>query len=128
MTSFVLENTARSALADAFTTLLGAAATIEFQTAANAEVATISFNNPAFGSAVNGVITADVDPALSDTNATGNASPMTKFLLKTGGTTLQATGDVAVSSATINFSGGVTVGAGDTVTLTSFTVTVPAGT
>jgi hypothetical protein len=125
MASFVLETAMRNALADAFDTQVGTTATLEFQTVGSTEVATLSLSNPAFGASSTGVITLAGVP-LSDTDAAGGT--MTKFVIKAAGTTIQCTGDVATSSASINFAGGTTVGAGDTVTLTAFTVTVPAGT
>jgi hypothetical protein len=51
---------------------------------------------------------------------------MSKFFIKSAGTTTQITGAVATSGSDINFPGGLTVGVGDTVTLTSFTITCPA--
>jgi hypothetical protein len=108
-------------LADAVDTAVGAAGTLEFATSADAEVATLTLANPAFGDAVNKVITLDTDPVLQDTNA--NAGTMAKFFIKNAGTTTVVTGTVGVSGEAINFSGGVVVEAGDTVELTSFTIT-----
>ncbi len=113
----------RDAIADAVDTRIGAAATIEFQTSGDVEVATLTLSNPAFGASSTGVITLSGVP-LSDTNATGGT--MAKFRIKSGGTTTEITGTVSTSGADINFAGGLTVGAGDTVTLTAFTITCPA--
>lgn len=121
--ALTLENTMRSAIADAVDTLVGTSATMEFQTSGDVEVATLTLGNPAFGAASNGVITLSGTP-LSDTSATGGV--MAKFRIKSGGTTNQIAGTVSTTGADINFAGGVTVGVGDTVTLTSFTITCPA--
>lgn len=121
--ALTLETTMRNAIADAVDTLVGTSATLEFQTAASAEVATLTLGNPAFGAAATGVITLSGTP-LSDTSAT--AGTMSKFVIKSGGTTIQLTGTVNTTGGDINFPGGLTVGSGDTVTLTSFTITCPA--
>jgi hypothetical protein len=121
--ALTLATTMRDAIADAVDTLIGTTATLEFQTAASAEVATITLGNPAFGASSTGTITMTGQP-LSDTSATGGV--MTKFVIKSGGSTIQITGTVSTTGADINFAGGTTVGAGDTVTLTSFTITCPA--
>ena len=121
--ALTLATTMRDAIADAVDTRIGTTATLEFQTAASAEVATITLGNPAFGASSTGTITMTGQP-LSDTTATGGV--MTKFVIKSGGTTTEITGTVSTSAADINFAGGTTVGAGDTVTLTSFTITCPA--
>ncbi len=123
--ALTLATTMRDAIADQVDTTIGTTATMEFQTAASAEVATIALANPAFGSSSTGTITLGGVP-LSDTSATGSASPVTKFVIKSGGTTTQITGTVGTTGENINFPGGVTFGAGDTVTLTSFTITCPA--
>ena len=121
--ALTLATTMRDAIADAVDTLIGTTATLEFQTAASAEVATITLGSPAFGASSTGTITRTGQP-LSDTTATGGV--MTKFVIKSGGSTIQITGTVSTSAADINFAGGTTVGTGDTVTLTSFTITCPA--
>src|SRR5262245_15173409 len=62
----------RNALADAVVDLIDAGAgagTLVFQTSGNAEVATLTFSDPAFGSAVNGTATAA--PISGDSSATG---------------------------------------------------------
>ena len=112
--------TLASTLADAVDTAVGAAGTLEFQTSGNAEVATLTLQNPAFDAATAGLITLEGVP-LSDTDA--SAGTMAKFVLKNAGTTVVVTGTVGVSGEAINFSGGVAVEAGDTVELTSFTIT-----
>lgn len=117
-----LATTMRDAIADAVDTLVGTSATLEFQTSGDAEVATLTLGNPAFGASSSGVITLSGTP-LSDTDATGGT--MAKFVIKSAGTTTQITGTVGTSAEDINFAGGVAVTAGDTVQLTSFTITCP---
>jgi hypothetical protein len=121
--ALTLATAMRNAIADAVDTQIGTTATIEFATSVDVEVATISLSNPAFGAASSGVITLSGVP-LSDTSAAGGT--MSKFFIKSAGTTTQITGAVATSGSDINFPGGLTVGVGDTVTLTSFTITCPA--
>lgn len=121
--ALTLADTCRNAILDAVDTLIGTTGTLEFQTAASAEVATLTLGNPAFGAAGSGTMALSGTP-LSDTSAT--AGTMSKFVLKTGGSTIQITGTVSTSGADINFAGGVTVGGGDTVTLTSFSLSCPA--
>ena len=84
-------------------------------------MATLSFANPAFGASSSGVITADT--ITSDTNATGNASPVATATLQTGAGTVVVHCAVAASASDINLSGGLTVGAGDTVACSSLTYT-----
>ena len=108
-------------LADAVDTAVGAAGTLEFATSGNAEVATLTLANPAFGPADAKAIELDTDPVLQDTNA--NAGTMAKFFIKNAGTTTVVEGTVGTSGEAINFAGGVVVEEGDTVELTSFTIT-----
>jgi hypothetical protein len=100
----------------------GTAATLEFQTSGNAEVATLTLGDPAFGASSTGVITLAGTP-LSDTDAT--AGTMAKFVIKVD-STAAITGTVGTTGSDINFSGGVVVENGDTVQLTSLTITCPA--
>lgn len=122
--ALTLGSALRDAIADAVDDYIngGTAATLEFQTSGDIEVATLTLGDPAFGAASSAVITLAGTP-LSDTNATGGT--MAKFVIKRD-STVALTGTVSTSGADINFAGGVTVGAGDTVTLTSFTITCPA--
>lgn len=120
---------ARNTLADAITTLIdtgaGTEGTLEFQTAASAEVATIDFSATSFGAASGG--TATVNATVDDTNATGSASAVTKYIVKD-----QDGAEVYQGSATITSGGGdieltaVIIGAGSTVTLTSYTYSASA--
>lgn len=120
--ALTLATTMKNAIADQVDTTVGTTATLEFQTSGDVEVATLTLGNPAFGAASSGTITLSGTP-ISDTNATGGT--MAKFVIKSGGTTVQITGTVGTSGSDINFAGGLTVGAGDTVTLTSLTITCP---
>lgn len=120
--AITLENNARSAACDAVVDLLDGG-TIEFQTAGNAEVATLTFGTPAFGAASNGVATANA--ITSDTDATGGT--ITKAVFKTS-----AAAAVFTASVTATSGGGdielssVAIGAGDTVSMSAYTHTQPA--
>lgn len=101
----------------------GGAGTLEFQTSGNVQVATLTFNATAFGSASSGVATANA--ITSDTNATGGTIAKAR-IKKNGGTeilncSVTATGgggDITLSS--------VSVSAGQTVAVSSLTYTAPA--
>lgn len=121
--ALVKTNAVLTSQADAITALIDVGSpngTLEFQTAANDEVATINFGATSFGGAVNGLATANA--TVADSSATGNASPITKFVIKDGNGL-----EVYRGTATITSGGGdieltaVIVGAGSTVTLTSYT-------
>ena len=96
---------------------------LEFQTAASASVATLTFANPAFGAASNGTATAGA--IVSDTNADGgtiakaewrNAALTAKVLCSV--TATGGGGDIELSS--------VVVSAGQTVSMSSLTYSAPA--
>lgn len=77
--------------------------------------ATLTFSATAFGAS--GAVVAgraDADAITSDTNATGNASPVAYATLETGAGTVVVHCEVAASSD-ISMTGGLTIGAGDTV-------------
>ena len=118
--AITLETNARNAAAEAVGTLLNGG-TIEFQTSADAEVATIGLAATAFGSASDGTITANTMTA--DSDVTGGTT--TKFVAKTSGGAAVFGGTVGTSGADINLTD-VTFGAGGTLTLTAFTYTQPA--
>jgi hypothetical protein len=122
----ILEAATRSAACDAIVDLIdaGGAGTLVFETAGDVAVATITLSATAFGAAASGVATLAGTP-LSDTNATGNASPVAQASFFSGAATKILECSVAVSGSDINLSS-LTVGAGDTVTLSSLTLTVPA--
>lgn len=116
----------RNTVADLVDSTLSTAAKLVFRLTGTAAspgtaVATLSMANPAFGAASSGTITADT--ITSDTNATGNASPVATATLETGGGTVVVHCAVAASASDINMSGGLTVGAGDTVSCSSLTYT-----
>lgn len=82
-------------------------------------VATLTFATPAFGASSSGTATAGT--IASDTNATGNASPVAYATLETSGGTVAIHCEVAASASDINMSNGLTVAAGDTVSCSSLT-------
>ena len=83
--------------------------------------ATLTLSATAFGAATSGVATAAA--ITSDTNATGNASPVATATLETGAGVVKTHCAVAASGSDINLSGGLTIGAGDTVSCSSLTYT-----
>lgn len=122
----ILETVMRNALADAFdarVNLNASPAYMRLETAADAEVATITFQDPAFGAASGGVITLLGVP-LEDTTATGGT--VAQGSIYDGGAAKLAEAAAATSGQPITMSS-LVVGVGETVTLTALTVTVPAG-
>lgn len=87
-------------------------------------VATLPLSATAFGSSSSGTATAA--SITSDTNATGNASPVATATLQTGAGTVKVHCAVAASGSDINMTGGLTIGAGDTVSCSSLTYSAPA--
>lgn len=87
--------------------------------AAGAIAATLTFATPAFGSSSAGVATAGA--IASDTNAAGNASPVSHATLQTSADVVAITCQVAASASDINMTGGLTIGAGDTVSCSALT-------
>ena len=114
----------RNVLADAVVDLLDAGAgagTLVFQTSGAAEVATLTFSDPAFGSGSAGTATAS---AITDqTNATGGTTD--RFVAQDSNAVSVFLGSVATSGADINLSS-VVIGSGDTVSVTSLTYSAPA--
>jgi hypothetical protein len=84
-------------------------------------VATLTMATPAFGASSSGTATAGT--ITSDTNATGNASPVAFATLQTSGGTVHIHCAVAASASDINMTNGLTVAAGDTVSCSSLTYT-----
>ena len=82
-------------------------------------VATLVMATPAFGASSSGTATAGA--IASDTNATGNASPVSKASLQTSADVLAIYCDVAASASDINMTNGLTVASGDTVSCSSLT-------
>ena len=118
----------RNTLADAVTTALGSTPHLKFRLtgtvgAPGTIVANLVFSATPFGAASSGTITANA--ITSDTNATGNASPVANATLDNGATPLVHCA-VAASASDINMTGGLTIGAGDTVSCSSLTYTAPA--
>jgi len=118
---------ARNAATDAVTALIGVSGNLVFRispstvSAPGTAVATLPLSATAFGAASSGTATANA--ITSDTNATGNASPVAFATLQTSGGTVVIQCAVAASGSDINMSGGLTVAAGDTVSCTSLTYT-----
>lgn len=116
----------RTTVADLVTSTLSTTAKLKFRLTGTAAapgtaVATLSMSNPVAPGAAAGVIT--FSAITSDTNATGNASPVATATLETGGGTVVVHCAVAASASDINMSGGLTIGAGDTVSCSSLTYT-----
>ena len=118
--AITLQDNARNAACDAIAALHDGG-TLEFQTSADAEVATVTFSATAFGAAASGVATANAITA--DSDATGGTT--TKFVTKTSGAAVILGGTVGTSGTDIVIDN-TTIEAGVTVDLTSFTITVPA--
>ena len=87
-------------------------------------VATLTLSDPC-GTVSNGVLT--FSSITSDTNATGNASPIATATLQTSADSVQVHCAVSTSGSDINIGGsGLTVAAGATVSCSSLTYTAPA--
>jgi hypothetical protein len=119
-----LSTKARNAACDAVVDLMdegAGAGKLVFRTSGDAEVATLTFSDPAFGAAATGVATASA--ITSDTSATGGTT--TKATLEDSDAEVMLTATVATSAADINLSS-TTIGVGDTVAVSALTVTCPA--
>jgi hypothetical protein len=119
-----LSTSARNAACDAVVDLIDAGAgagALIFRTSGDAEVATLTFSDPAFGNASSGVATAN--SITSDTSATGGTT--TKATLEDSDANVVLTATVSTSGADINLSS-TSIGSGDTVSISSLTVTMPA--
>ena len=118
--------TAKNAATDAVTALIGTSGNLKFRLSGTigspgTAVATLPLSATAFAAAVAGTATANA--ISSDTNATGNASPVATASLETSGGTLVIHCAVAASASDINMSNGLTVNSGDTVSCSSLTYT-----
>ena len=118
---------ARNAATDAVTALIGASGNLVFRispstvAAPGTAVATLPLSATAFGAASSGTATANA--ITSDTNATGNASPVAFATLQTSVGTVVIQCAVAASGSDINMTNGLVVAAGDTVSCSSLTYT-----
>ena len=121
---------ARNAATDAVTALIGANGRLAFRlsgtvSAPGTVVALLPLSATAFAAAVSGTATANA--ITSDTNATGNASPVATATLQTNAGTVVIHCAVAASASDINMTNGLTVAAGDTVSCSSLTYTALNG-
>lgn len=115
----------RNALAEKVRDLIDggvAAGTIEFQTSAGVEVATLTFSDPSFGSAASGVITAA--SITDDTDATGGTIAKAVFKDSAGTAVLTCSVTATDGGGDIELSA-IIITAGQTVGLTSLTYTAP---
>lgn len=117
---------ARNAATDAVIALIGANGRLAFRlsgtvSAPGTVVALLPLSATAFAAAVSGTATANA--ISSDTNATGNASPVATATLQTNGGTVVIHCQVAASGSDINMTNGLTVASGDTVSCSSLTYT-----
>jgi len=118
---------ARNAATDAVTALISTSGNLVFRispstvSAPGTAVATLPLSATAFGAASSGTATANA--ITSDTNATGNASPVAFATLQTSGGTVVIQCAVAASGSDINMTNGLTVASGDTVSCSSLTYT-----
>lgn len=120
-------STARDAATNAVVDLLdGAGSKLIFRVGGTigspgTAAATLTCATPAFGASSSGTATAGA--IASDTNAAGNASPVSKASLQTSADTLHIYCDVAASGSDINLTNGLTIASGDTVSCSSLTYT-----
>jgi len=103
------------------------AGTIVIRTAAEAEVARLTFSDPAFGSAAAGVATASA--ITNDSDAAGSASPCTIFTVEDSDLTEIWRGAVAESGSDLNIDdgtpgGGVVIDVNAVVSISSITFTI----
>ncbi len=120
-------STARDAATNAVVDLLdGAGSQLHFRVGGTigspgASAAALTMATPAFGASSSGTATAGA--ITTNTNVTGNASPVSTFSLQTSGGTLHIYGAVAASGSDINMTNGLTLASGDTVSCSSLTYT-----
>jgi len=118
----VLQNILANAIEAEISTGAGTS-NLTFETSGDSEVATIDFQNPAFGSATAGVITL-LGVTLSDSSATGGTTVQASIFDRDG--TKQCELTVGTSGTEIIISSTV-IAATDQVDLTALTITVPTG-
>ena len=122
----ILETALRNALADCIDDEVNTGtgtATLVFETAADAEVATINLQNPAFGNAASGVITLQGVP-ITDTGVTGGTIDHASLHDRDGTKLLEMTVGTSGTELIISTTDVI---AGEDVRLTALTITVPAG-
>lgn len=128
--SAAAQTAARNAACNAIVDLVDAGAgagTLVLQTAALAEVATVTFADPAFGASGSGVASAGA--ITPDSAATGSGSAVTNFSVQDSNLTEVWTGAVAESGSDLNIDdgtpgGGVIIATNAVVSITSLTLTV----
>ena len=122
--TLILEVGMQNDIADALDTAINVSGpgTLEFETVGDVEVATIPFQNPAFGGAVAGLLTMAGQP-LTDASATGGT--VAQFSIYDGAAQKQLEGTVATSGGDINITS-LTIAATESVELTTFTIQIPA--
>ena len=124
--SLTHSGSALAAATNAVTALISTSGNLKFRVGGTlgspgTVAATCPLSATAFASANGTTGIATANAITSDTNATGNASPVSTFSLETSGATIIIYGAVAASASDINMSGGLTIGAGDTVAVSSLT-------
>ena len=113
----------RNAIADLVAARVDAGAgagIIELQTAAGAEVATLTFDATAFGAAASGTVVANA--IADDTSATGGV--VAKYVVKDADGVEVFAGAVGLTGSDINLSS-LNIAPSDQVSFTSFTYTAP---
>ena len=122
-----LENATKSAACNAIVDLIdagaGAGTLVMYLANGSTEVATLTFSDPAFGNASNGVATASA--ITIDTSATGPAAAATLAKFVDRNATVVLSCSIGVGSGDIQLSNNV-IASGETVAITALTVTVPA--
>lgn len=119
MTVSHLEAT-RNGIADHVVDQLDGGTLIFYASNGTTEVATLTFDTPAFGAAAAGVATAGT--ITSDTSATGGTTTIANLV--TSGASEIVECSVGTSGADINLSNNV-IGAGDTVSMSALTYAAP---
>lgn len=121
-----IATTTRNTMCDAFVDAIdggaGAGLLEIWTTAFGTKLATLTFSDPAFGSAASGTATASAITADSSADATGTAAV---FRVTTSTPATMFEGTVGTSGADINFNS-VSFTAGQNISISSFTVTMPA--
>ena len=117
-----LTEEARNAAVDAVVALFDSG-DIQFQTAADNEVATLPFAATAFGAAVSGTATANT--ITDDTSAAGGTIDHAVLRKSDNTEVIEVTCGLVGSGQDIELTS-LSIGVGDTVSITSMTMTMPA--